>query len=115
MLSAAYFAAIITSNMQTNWTMILVHSLCEFFQQEKIYSKCFKISNTILFLFSNKMLIIVTGIHKNAGQNSKQRRPWSDRFSKAVLGLSPPIYNFCTICLDLFRKQLVLETLDHLP
>ena len=28
------------------------------------YSKCSKISSTFLFLFSNKMLIIMAGIHK---------------------------------------------------
>ena len=29
-----------------------------------IYGKCFKISNTFLFLFSNKILVFWTGIHK---------------------------------------------------
>ena len=29
-----------------------------------IYGKCSKISNTFLFLFSNKMLVIMAGIHK---------------------------------------------------
>ena len=28
------------------------------------YSKCSKISNTFLFLFSSKMLVFGTGIHK---------------------------------------------------
>ena len=28
------------------------------------YNKCSKISNTFLFLFSNKMLVIRAGIHK---------------------------------------------------
>ena len=39
------------------------------------YSKCSKLSNTFLFLFSKKRLVFRTGIHLNACQNRKQGRP----------------------------------------
>ena len=33
-------------------------------QSDGKYNKCSKVSNTFLFLFSNRMLVIGTGIHK---------------------------------------------------
>ena len=68
-----------------------------------IYGKCSKVSNTFLFLFSTKLLVI-----KNACQNSKQWRPWSDCFFRSSL-----IW-VCIVCLCfLFPRQLVFEILEH--
>ena len=39
------------------------------------HGKCFKVSNTFLFLLSNKMLVIGAGIHKKSCQNCEQGRP----------------------------------------
>ena len=59
-----------------------------------LYGKCFKILNTFLFLFSNKMLVIRVGIHKKLDrianrddpeQTSEAVRSWSVLFVKAFL------------------------------
>ena len=60
------------------------------------YGKCSKISNTFLFLFSNKMLVLQGKNSQNACQNSKQGRPLSDCFFRSSL-----IW-VCPICLPAF-------------
>ena len=37
---------------------------CSLSEKQKLYGKCSKISNTFLFLFSNKKLFLGVGIHK---------------------------------------------------
>ena len=61
-----------------------------------------------LFLFSNKKLVFRAGIHKNACQNIKQGRPWSDCFFRSSL-----IW-VCTVCLGCFGRQLLFGILEHL-
>ena len=41
-----------------------MHALLDFLKYGKCDGKCFKISNTFLFRFSNKMLVIRAGKHK---------------------------------------------------
>ena len=48
------------------------------------YSKCSKISNTFLFLFSNKMLVIRTGIHKMLVRIADREEPDQTASSEAV-------------------------------
>ena len=45
-----------------------------------MYGKCSKISNTFLFLFSNKMLVFRTGIYKMLVRVANKERPQSDSF-----------------------------------
>ena len=61
-------------------------------------AKYSKILNTFLFLFSIKLFVF-----RNACQNSKQERPWSDSFFRSRL-----IW-VCAVCLDLFDRQLSLS------
>ena len=65
-----------------------------------MYGKCSKISNTFLFLFLNKMLVLRAGIHKNCLSE------WQT--GKTVIAV-------CTVCLSLFGRQLVFKILNHLP
>ena len=44
-------------------------------QDKSVYSKCSKISNTLLFLFSNKMLAFRAGIHKMLVRIANRRDP----------------------------------------
>ena len=69
------------------------------------YGKCF-ISNTFLTVFSNKILVtsgIKAGIHK------MYVRIGSDcSFRSCLIWV-------CTVCLDLFGKQLVFKIVEHFP
>ena len=51
------------------------------------YGKCSKISNTFLFLFSNKILLIRAGIHKMLVRIANREDPDQTAYSK-VSGLS---------------------------
>ena len=68
------------------------------------YSKCFKISNTFFFLFSNKKNGYQGLKSQKACLNSNQGRPWSDCYFRSRL-----IW-VCTVCLGLFGRQLVFRT-----
>ena len=48
------------------------------------YSKCSKILNTFLFLFSNKMLVIKAGIHKMLFRIANSEDPDQTASSEAV-------------------------------
>ena len=48
------------------------------------YGKCFKILNTFLFLFSNKMLLIMAGIHKMLVRTANREDPDQTASSEAV-------------------------------
>ena len=78
-----------------------------------IYSKCSKISNTFLFLFSNKMLVFRAGIHKFlvrvANREDPDQTASSDCFFRSSLIWVCPVY------LGLFGNQLVFDILEHLP
>ena len=63
------------------------------------YGKCSKFSNTFIFLFSNKVLVLDLDPQKPC-QNSKQERPILDYFFRSSL-----IW-VCPVCLDLFGWQL---------
>ena len=49
-----------------------------------VYGKCSKISNTYLFLFSNKMLVFKAGIHKLLVRVANREEPDQTAFSEAV-------------------------------
>ena len=49
-----------------------------------IYGKCSKISNTFLFLFSNKMLVFRAGIHKFLVRVANRDDPDQTASSEAV-------------------------------
>ena len=65
------------------------------------YGKCSNISDTFLFLFFDKMLVIRAGIHKMHVKRS-------DCFLRSSL-----IW-VCTVCIGLFGWQPVFEILEHL-
>ena len=69
-----------------------------------IYDTCSKISYTFHFLFSNK-----GWNSQNACQKREPGRPWSDCFFRNSL-----IW-VCPVCLGLWSRQLLVETLEHLP
>ena len=48
------------------------------------YSKCSKMSNTLLFLFSTKMLVILDGIHKMRVRIANREDPDQTASSEAV-------------------------------
>ena len=48
------------------------------------YSKCYKILNTFLFLFSNKMLVFMAGIHKMDVRTANREYPDQTASSEAV-------------------------------
>ena len=48
------------------------------------YDKCSKISNTFLFLFSNKMLVFRAGIHKSLVRVANREDPDQTASSEAV-------------------------------
>ena len=50
----------------------------------QLYGKCYKISNTFLFLFSNKMLIFRAGIHKLLVGIANKEDPDQTASSEAV-------------------------------
>ena len=56
--------------MLTTFFSMFLLSLVKF--SSLIYGKRSKILNTFLFLFFNKLSVIMFGIHKNACQNRKQ-------------------------------------------
>ena len=69
------------------------------FLKFKFNGKCSKISNTFLFLCSNKRLGFSAGIHKMLVRiTNREDLIW-----------------VCTVCLCLFGRQLVFEILEHLP
>ena len=79
------------------------------------YKRCVGMVNvpsfwTLLFLFSNKMLVIRISNSQNDFDNGQQGRPSSACFFKKNL-----IW-VCTVCLSLFGRQLhvVFEILEHL-
>ena len=81
----------------SNWSLIHNHWDCTWKWLYRFYPcKCYKISNAVLFLFSNEMLEF-----KNTCQITKQGRPWSDWFFWTSL-----IW-VCTVCLGLLGRQLV--------
>ena len=81
----------------SNWSLVHNQWDCTRKWLYRFYpGKCSKISNAVLFLFSNEMLEF-----KNACQFSKQGRPWSDCFFWSSL-----IW-VCTVCLGLLGRQLV--------
>ena len=49
-----------------------------------MYGKCSKISNTFLFLFSNKMLVFRPGIHKILVRVANREDPDQTASSEAV-------------------------------
>ena len=49
-----------------------------------LYSKCSKISNTFLILFSNKMFVIMAGIHKMLVKQANRGDPDQTASSEAV-------------------------------
>ena len=67
------------------------------------YSKCSKISNTFLFLYSNKRLVFRAGIHKMFVRLANREYP--DQTVSSELDLS----------LHHVGGQLVLEILGNLP
>ena len=72
-------AAQATLSLHLSKCHIVGNHMSRFFYDKKWkYGKCPKILNIFLLLFSNKMLVFRAGIHKNASQNSKQGRTWSD-------------------------------------
>ena len=69
-----------------------------------IYGKCSKISNTFLFLFSNKMLVFRAGIHKMPVRIANREDP-GQTAEESDLGLR---------CLSRhFSRQLVFKILEH--
>ena len=68
------------------------------------YSKCSKITNIFLCLFSNKMLIIRVGIHIMLVR--KANREYPGKTASSDLG---------AFCLGLYGRQFVFEILEHLP
>ena len=69
---------------------------------KQCYGKFLKFWTLFLFLFANKMLVF-----RAVGQNSKQRRPWSDCFWWSSL-----IW-VCAASLGLFGRQLVFKILEQ--
>ena len=69
-------------------------------------SKCSKILNTFLFLFSKKILVFRAVIHK------KLVRIPTD---KTLIRLRSSFIWVCILCLGLFGRQLVFEILESLP
>ena len=57
------------------------------------YGKCSKISNTFLFLFSNKMLVFWAGIHKVLVRIGKREYP-DQATSEEVCPVNICIYTF---------------------
>ena len=73
------------------------------------YCKCSKISNTFLFPFSNKMLVIGAGFHKMFVRISNREDPdQTDCFFSSSLTWA------CTVCLGIFSRQLASEIFEHL-
>ena len=70
------------------------------------YGKCSKILNTFLFLFSNKMLVFRAGFQKMLARIANREDPEFLRSSLIWV---------CSICLDLFGRQLLFKILEHLP
>ena len=91
------------SHQRLDWRNFL------YFVEENSQNKEGTISNTFLFLFSNKMMVVRAGNLQIACQNSKQGRPWSDCFFRS---LTITVY---PVCLGLFNMQLVFEIIEHLP
>ena len=60
---------------------LLPYFVCERFDE---YSKCSKILNTFLFLFSNKMLVFRAGIHKFLVRVANREDPDQTASSEAV-------------------------------
>ena len=86
---------------------IAIHK--SFFYQKLMYSNCSKISNTFLFLFSNKMLVFRAGIHIMLLRIANREDPDQTALSEAVWsGSALFVYAF-------FGRQLVFEILEHLP
>ena len=65
---------------------------------------CSKISNTFLFLFTNKMLATRAGIQEIACQNSKQERLLHNKSGPEVIKLFP-----CSTQLSM-KFQLLIKT-----
>ena len=77
---------------------IMVNSDGKICSEKQIFSK---IPNTFLFLFPNKMINDKQCWNsRNACQNSKYGRPWSDYFFRSSL------MRVCPVCLGLFGRQL---------
>ena len=53
-------------------------------RKESTHGKCSKISNSFLFLFSNKMLVIRAGIHKLCVKIASREDPDGNASSEAV-------------------------------
>ena len=62
-----------------------------------IYSKCSKLSNTFLFLFSNKMLVFRTENHKMLVRITNREDPDQKQFELGLCCLSMPFLagNYC--------------------
>ena len=60
-----------------------------------LYSKCYKFSNTFLFLFLSKILVIRAGIDKMLVRIANREEPDQTACSEAVIW-------FCTVCLGSF-------------
>ena len=73
------------------------------------YSKFSKISYTLLFLFSNKMLVIRADIHKKVNRIANREDPDQTASEEAVWSGS------ALFCLSHFGKQLAFKILEHLP
>ena len=69
-----------------------------------VNSKCSKILNTFLFLFSNKMWVNKAGIHKMHVRIANRGDPGETASDLGLHCLSIP-----------FWKQIVFEILEHLP
>ena len=57
------------------------------------YGKCLKISNTFLFLFSNKMLVIRAGIHNMLARIANSEDPDQTATTKTLIRL--PLQTSC--------------------
>ena len=57
---------------------------CDVSMSLESYGKCSKISNTFFFLFSNKMLVFRTGIHKKLVRIANREDPDQTASSEAI-------------------------------
>ena len=76
--------------------------------QDSSYSKCFAISNTFLFLFSNKMLVIRAGNHKMLVRIANKEG--FDQTASSLLGfccLSGPIWQATSV--QNFRTYTIIS------
>ena len=69
------------SKLETNYVF---NTKTKFYFKLNSYGKCYKISNTFLFLFSNKMLVFRAGIYKFLVRVANREDPNQTASSEAV-------------------------------